>query len=397
MEVKNSNTNHSVLIVDDNPKNLQILGKFLKDEGLNVEFAMDGETALEWIYQKDFDLILLDIMMPGISGYDVCKKIKGIEEKREIPIIFLTAESDSESVVKGFEQGAADYVTKPFNRLELLARVSTQLKIKTSQEKISQYIVELEEKNKLIACSISYAHHIQDSIFNLNSRISQIIPEHFIFFRPKDVISGDFYWFHILEHGLIAAVLDCTGHGVPAAMMSMMGITLLNEIVRVKKVISPDQILNHLRGKIVESLGQNGIVDGITDGMDGSVIYLNLQQKKLQFSNANSSIYLLRDQKLTRMKGDRMPISQYPIMENFTRRELKLESGDMLYLATDGFVDQFGGKEDKKFSQNAFGRLLLEIYSKNTMEQEKILDQVFDDWKGNLDQIDDVTILGIRI
>lgn len=397
MERDNINSDQSILVVDDNPKNLQVLGKFLKDEGLTVEFAIDGENALEWINQMDFDLILLDIMMPGLSGYDVCEIIKKNEKKKDIPIIFLTAQTDTESIVKGFEVGAVDYITKPFNRKELLARVSTQLKVKKSQEEITHYLSELETKNKLITHSIKYAQHIQNTIIHLNSHISKIIPEYFIFFKPRDIVSGDFYWFQITENGLIAAVMDCTGHGVPGAMMSMMGITLLNEIVRNKQVIWPDQILNHLRDKIIESLGQRGIVEEVGDGMDGSVILLGMRNKKLQFSGANSSLYLLRNNEVIRIRGDKMPISFYGIMKDFTMQELLLESGDMLYLFTDGYVDQFGGKKEKKFNYNAFGELLIKIHNKNASEQEKVLTRVFDEWKGDLDQLDDVTVLGIRI
>lgn len=397
MESTIANSDKFILVVDDNPKNLQVLGKFLKDEGLTVEFAIDGENALEWINQLDFDLILLDIMMPGLSGYDVCERIKQNEKKKDTPIIFLTAQTDTESIVKGFEVGAVDYITKPFNRKELLARVSTQLKIKKSQEEITHYLCEIETKNKLITYSIKYAQHIQNTIIHLNSHISKIIPEYFIFFKPRDIVSGDFYWFQITENGLIAAVMDCTGHGVPGAMMSMMGITLLNEIVRNKQVIRPDQILNHLRDKVIESLGQRGIVEEVGDGMDGSVILLDMKNKKLQFSGANSSLYMLRNNEAVRIRGDNMPISYYAIMKDFTKQELLLESDDMLYLFTDGYVDQFGGKKEKKFNYKAFGELFIKIHHKNTSEQEKMLSGVFDEWKGDVDQLDDVTVLGIRI
>ncbi|MBL7111338.1 MAG: SpoIIE family protein phosphatase [Bacteroidales bacterium] len=191
--------------------------------------------------------------------------------------------------------------------------------------------------------------------------------------------------------------MDCTGHGVPGAMMSMIGITLLNEIVRCKQIIRADQILNHLREKIIESLGQKGIIEEVNDGMDGSVILLDIENKSLMFSGANSCLNLVRGNELLRIKGDRMPISYHGIMEDFTRQELSLEPGDMLYLFTDGYVDQFGGKEDKKFNHSAFGELLIEIHNRSSREQEELLSHTFDEWKGDLYQVDDVTVLGIRI
>jgi sigma-B regulation protein RsbU (phosphoserine phosphatase) len=396
MEKTNYNYTQTILIVDDNPKNLQVLGKFLKDEGFKIEFAVNGENALEWVNQQDFDLILLDIMMPGMSGYDVCEKLKKDGNSKDIPVIFLTAQTDTESIVKGFDLGATDYVTKPFNRKELLARVSTQLKIRKAQQEISHYLRELEMNNKLITYSIKYARHIQNTIIQLNSNIKKVIPEHFIFYRPKDIVSGDFYWFDTVKNYLIGAIMDCTGHGVPGAMMSMMGITLLNEIVRVKRIIKPNQVLNHLRDKIIESLGQKGIAEEVRDGMDGSVMLLDLKNKKIEFSGAFSSLYLLRKNELIKIKGDRMPVA-FPKMRDFTNHELSLVKGDMLYFFTDGYIDQFGGPEDKKFNHNLFCELLLKIQGRKVMEQKEMLARVFNEWKGDSDQIDDVTVLGIRI
>jgi sigma-B regulation protein RsbU (phosphoserine phosphatase) len=209
----------SVLIVDDNVKNLQVLGGFLKIEGISVEFALDGTSALRWLEKKKFDLVLLDIMMPGMDGYEVCSIIKKNQDTCEIPVIFITAKTDSESVIKGFETGAVDYVTKPFIQSELLIRVKTQLNFSESKRELLYYLNELEEKNNEIHSSIRYANYIQTAV-NTSDKYMKFLPENFILNLPKDTLSGDFYWICKTNGKLIIAVMDCSGHGIPGALMS---------------------------------------------------------------------------------------------------------------------------------------------------------------------------------
>jgi DNA-binding response OmpR family regulator len=156
-----------ILIVDDNPKNLQIIGSYLVLEGYSVEFATDGETAIDWIESVQFDLILLDINMPVMDGYDVCRIIKKNPRHNKIPVIFITAKTDTDSIIKGFETGAVDYITKPFNHRELLARVKSQIEIKRGRDQITQNLADIESRNKLISESIDYAQKIQSSVFKL--------------------------------------------------------------------------------------------------------------------------------------------------------------------------------------------------------------------------------------
>jgi DNA-binding response OmpR family regulator len=160
----------SVLIVDDNIKNLQILGEFLQKERMIVEFALDGVSALSWLEKQKFDLILLDIMMSGIDGFEVCSQIRKNPAYNEIPIIFITAKTDSESIIRGFETGAVDYITKPFIKRELLIRVKTQINIKKSREQINHYLYEIEERNKNISNSIAYGKYIQNAIISISEK-----------------------------------------------------------------------------------------------------------------------------------------------------------------------------------------------------------------------------------
>ena len=181
----------SVLAVDDNVENLQVLGGFLQNEGLKVEFAIDGLSALSWLGKKKFDLVLLDINMPGMDGYETCSLIKKNPLISETPVIFLTANTDPDSVVKGFEYGAVDYVTKPFVKNELLARVNTQIEIKRSRDQLKLYLNEIEERNRNITASIEYAQNIQKAIINKSKAVNNL-PEHFVLLLPKDIVSGDF-------------------------------------------------------------------------------------------------------------------------------------------------------------------------------------------------------------
>lgn len=245
-----------ILIIDDNPKNLQVLGNYLQLEGYLVEFAMNGESALDWTRRAEFDLILLDIMMPGMDGFEVCKVIKNEPMNQNTPVIFLTAKVDTESIVNGFDLGAVDYVIKPFNQKELIARVKTQIEIKRSRDEIARNLKEIEYKNKLITYSIQYARTIQAAVLKASLNGSDFFPEQFCLYLPKDIVSGDFYWFHRIENKLLAGVFDCMGHGIPGAFMSILGVTLLNETVIMEKITEPHLILTRLREKSLKRWGK---------------------------------------------------------------------------------------------------------------------------------------------
>jgi len=386
----------SVLIVDDNIKNIEVLGKFLQDEGISVEFALDGATALGWLEKKSFDLILLDIMMPGMDGYEVCSGIKKNPLTCEIPVIFLTAKTDPESIVKGFDCGAVDYVTKPFIHKELLARVNSQIQIKKAKDEIQQYLAVIEAKNKDITASITYARNIQKAILNKLQTVKQL-PEHFILFLPKDIVSGDFYWFNRIDNKILVGVFDCTGHGVPGAFMSMLGIALLNETVIREEIVEPHLILHRLREKIIEALGQKGISAEVRDGMDGSMISYDMKNKTLIYSGAFNPMYMIRDNKIIEFRGDRMPLSYHDKISDFSCQEIKIKPNDLIYLFTDGYIDQFGGQKKKKFQRAQFREVLLMNHKNPLAVQKQMLLDTCNNWKSNEEQVDDITVLGLKL
>ncbi|RPH34493.1 MAG: response regulator [Bacteroidales bacterium] len=394
----------TILIVDDNPKNIQTLGVFLQTEGYQVEFAINGESALDWIKRATFDLILLDIMMPGMDGYEVCRIIKSDPKNQKIPIIFLTGKVDTESIISAFDLGAVDYIKKPFNQRELIARVKTQIEIKISREEIARNLRDIEHKNELITGSIQYAQRIQNALLPTEAIFKAYIPDNFILFLPKNIVSGDFYWTQQIEDIIFVAAADCTGHGIPGALMSMLGISLLNEIVMTKRVLETDEILNQMRDKLIGRLNQgNSEGAGIKDGLDIALISINLSQKLLTFSGANNPLIIVRkDTKsgetiLIEHKADKMPISLHLKMKPFNKTTCHIMAKDKIYLFSDGYSDQFGGEENKKFSLNSLRQLFKSLYELPMIEQKQRLNEKFIEWKGNNKQLDDVVIVGLNM
>ena len=257
----------------------------------------------------------------------------------------------------------------------------------------------IESKQKEIKDSISYAKKIQDAIMTSSIYIEDVIPKSFIFFQPKDVVSGDFYWvYKSAKNEIFIAVADCTGHGVPGAFMSMIGNSLLNEIIIEKKVEDPAEVLNSLREQIIKSLKQNDEISETKDGMDMSLCKYNPKTNNVEFAGAyNSLIHVSQDELIT-IKGDNQPVSiHYAKSKSFTKKEIKVKKGDMLYLSSDGFQDQFGGLKDKKYMALRFKSFLKNISINTSQEQLSLLKEEFNSWKGDSEQIDDVCVMGIRI
>jgi sigma-B regulation protein RsbU (phosphoserine phosphatase) len=384
----------SILIVDDTPQNIDILVELLTD--FDNSIAINGKDALEIAFEDLPDLILLDIMMPGMDGYEACKILKADKRTKDIPIIFLTAVTDSQSIVRGFELGAVDFVTKPFNASELLARVTTQLSLKRLRDKNLQYTHEIEKKNKMITDSINYAKRIQTAILPEHEKLKRIFKDFFVMFKPRDIVSGDFYWIRQVDQKTIIITADCTGHGVPGAFMSMFGVAFLNEIVDREKISIPSEILNRLREMIIHSLNQRKETE-IKDGMDMSIITIDESNSKMEYAGANNPVYMIRNKELIVLKSDRMPVSLHIKMEDFKNHEIELYDEDQIYLFSDGIVDQFGGPQNKKFMHKKFKNILLYNAEKSMPQQKYAIKNAYENWKGNCQQLDDIMVIGIKI
>ena len=257
---------------------------------------------------------------------------------------------------------------------------------------------EIEEKNKEITDSIHYASRIQSAILPPSDSLDNTISDFFILYMPRDIVSGDFYWINSDKKKLVTVAADCTGHGVPGAFMSMLGVAFLNEIVRKHDQITADEILNQLRAAIIKSLRQTGKEGENKDGMDIALCIYDLEKMKLQFSGANNPLLLIRNEEMIVYKADKMPIGIHARAdEPFTLYEMDILPGDIFYSFSDGYVDQFGGPEGKKFLSKQFKEYLLEIHKEDLKKQEQLLKNKITDWMSKVWQVDDILVMGIKI
>jgi serine phosphatase RsbU (regulator of sigma subunit) len=256
---------------------------------------------------------------------------------------------------------------------------------------------QIEKQNKEIKYSFDYAKKIQNTVLPRNEVFENLFAEHFIFFKPRDIVSGDFYWISQSDHRIILTAADCTGHGVPGSLMSMLGITMLHEIVNEKNILHSEEVLNQLRLSIARTLKQEGKIGEQKDGIDMALVIYDTKERRLEFSGANNPIYIVRNGEMLEYKGNNMPVAFYEKMSDFTRYTIEMKQGDRIYMFTDGFPDQFGGPQGKKFKYRPFKDLLLEIHERPMEEQQRILSLIFDEWKGDLSQIDDVLVIGLRL
>jgi len=250
-------------------------------------------------------------------------------------------------------------------------------------------------QKKHITDSIMYAKRIQTALIPSLELFSDKL-EHFVFYKPLAIVSGDFYWVSTVENKQIIISADCTGHGVPGAFMSMLGVTMLNEIVNSKGIIMPDQIVENLRQGVIKSLNQVADEDSIKDGMDIAVCTVDFETDTLWFSGANCPLYLVRGGELVHYRGDKMPVAIHYRMQPFTLHKIDLKKNDQFYIFSDGYADQFGGPRQKKFMSRQMKETLVAMKDMAMIKQAEKMDQIFEEWRGDSPQVDDVTLIGVR-
>ena len=325
-----------------------------------------------------------------------------------------------------------------YNQYRIKQRANRLLE-EQNKEIESQRLVATQQRDRIkkqqqdITDSINYGQRIQKALLPPDKQINKTLKDYFIFYRPKDIVSGDFYWIKQKGNKTIIAAVDCTGHGIPGAFMSMLGVAFLNEIVNKMNILKANEILNQLRDNVVTTLHQASFDNELKDGMDISLIIIDEKNKKLQFSGAYNSFYLVReigDQKtsdclfsyrsveesveskkmeiipdirneiscLYEIKADRMPIgSHIKVAESFSNHEIELLKGDTIYIFTDGYTDQFGGTNNKKFTLKRLKDIFIDINEKSMAEQKNDIIENYKKWKGKEEQLDDILIVGIRI
>lgn len=272
-------------------------------------------------------------------------------------------------------------------------------KSKTQNIVIEEQHDKLNESHKEITDSINYAKRIQDALMTSTEYIKKVMPNSFIFFSPKDIVSGDFYWVYKSDNNqLFFTVADCTGHGVPGAFMSMIGTSLLNENIVEKGIQDPAKILDSMREQIIKSLKQKGEIGENKDGMDMALCRYDPNHKTVEYSGAYNPLIHISNDEINSIKANNQPVAFYRgDMKPFTKQTLKVQSGDMIYIFSDGFADQFGGGKGKKYMIGKFKKFLLSISKLPVEEQNSALENEFSNWKSSYEQVDDICVMGVRI
>ena len=266
-------------------------------------------------------------------------------------------------------------------------------RIVDKNKRIERQVEIIAKASREITDSINYSQRIQNAILPSSNKMNQLLPESFILYKPKDILAGDFYWTEKTTNNINFAVGDCTGHGVPGAMMSVICTNALNRALKEFNLTKPGDILDKTRELVIQDLDASE--DNITDGMD--IALCSLSNNKLNYAGANIKLYLIRNDKIIEYKPNKQPIGLYIGKKtSYINHTIELQHGDCFYLITDGYIDQFGGEKLKKFKTPALKRLLIEINKYPMAEQKQKMESTFENWKGNLEQIDDVCVMGIK-
>jgi serine phosphatase RsbU (regulator of sigma subunit) len=299
----------------------------------------------------------------------------------------------------------AFYFRTIVNDLETINIKKNEL-LKLSNEEITAKKIEIEIQHTEIKASISYAKRIQQAILPSAIIIQKSLPQSFVYYQPKDIVAGDFYWMHILPQPngwdvdgdvVLIASADCTGHGVPGAMVSVVCNNALNQSVKEHGITQPSLILDKTRDLVIGAFSDS--IDNVQDGMDIALCSLNIKTNEIQYAGANNPFWLIRNgaDEVEEIKANKQPIGNYENASLFSNHTIQLQKGDCFYIFTDGYADQFGGEKGKKFKYKPFKNLLLSICNESPDKQKELLNNHFEQWRGNLEQIDDVCVIGVKI
>jgi serine phosphatase RsbU (regulator of sigma subunit) len=409
-----SKTLPPILYVDDEEDNLTVFNSAFRRD-YEVHLALSGREGMEILKKHEIHLIITDQRMPEMTGIQFLEKI--IPDYPDCIRMILTGFSDIEAIIQAINTGRVyRYITKPWSKEELKINIDKALEtyhlreqnrklienLKEANQTLEQKVIErtkkIEEQNREITCSIQYASKIQNALLPTAVELKKSLPSYFVLSKPRHIVSGDYYWLARKDDKIIIAVADCTGHGIPGAFMSILGVSFLNEIVNKAVIVRANEILNQLSGQVIKSLHQTGKNDETRDGMEMGLCVIDFGKQKLQYSGAFRPMYLIREGEIKEFKGDSMPIGIYEQEDqSFTNTEILFKKNDIIYLFTDGYVDQLGGASRKTFRSENFKRLLIDIHSLPMNEQKKALEKKYEEWKGEVDQVDDILIAGIKM
>jgi phosphoserine phosphatase RsbU/P len=430
-----SQEKYRILYVDDEVDNL-IIFKAAFRRYYDVHTASSAREGMDILKTHDIQVLITDQRMPEITGVEFLENV--ISDYPETVRMILTGFSDVEAIIQAINKGRVyQYITKPWDTDELKITIDNALEsyrlknenrkliqdLKEVNQRLEDYAMDLEKKveertaeikhqkeiiekkNEDITASINYAKHIQRVVLPEQGKIASSFKDSFILFKPRDIVSGDFYWFQEKqtpegkEKAIITAV-DCTGHGVPGAFMSLIANEILNELVIEKNITEPDRILNELHKSVRKVLKQDQSDN--RDGMDMSLCVIDKENKTVEFAGAKNSLIYVQNQEINTLKGDKFPIGglQHGVERIFSKQDLSYASAPMCcYILSDGYQDQFGGTDNRKFHRQSLKELLFKNHQLPMQAQKKILEDTLDEWmrKGTPDeehQIDDILIIG---
>jgi len=409
-----------------------------------IETADSAEEALiifEDAIKNNYELpiVISDHIMPGMKG-DEFLAIIYKKSKKSLSIL-LTGQADAEAVGRAVNNAKLyRYISKPWDEADLVLTIKEALKsykqdstIEEQKIELEKYVIKLKDYNETleqkvldrtielenkkneiqiqhdllvkqkrdITDSLNYASLIQQALLQSDNVLKLNFKDHFILFKPRDIVSGDFYWFRQIDNLIYIVAADCTGHGVPGAFMSILGISLLNEIITKCHQMKANEILNELRQRVINSLNQKGQKAQTHDGMDIAFCIFDSEKKIIQFAGANNPFYLIRQIEdrfeLFETKADKMPIGIHPKDHiSFSNFEIQLQENDSIYIFSDGYVSQFGGEKCEKIKMKPFQELLSKIHNLPMNQQKHKLDYFLSDWQGLNEQIDDILVVGIK-
>ena len=369
-------------------------------EQLAILYEKKGNFKLAFEYYQSFTTMKDSLIQADTRNqiYDLQVQYETINKEKENELL-RKDQMIAESKLKQSRRAIITFIAVFIIFVGMIIQLIRQNGLrKKANEELAKKNSLITEQKKEITDSIQYASRIQNAVLPPEEFVSAFLPEQFILFKPRDIVSGDFYWMAEKQDRIITMVADCTGHGVPGAFMSMLGVAFLNEIVSKNDSITADQILNELRTHVINSLHQTGREGESQDGMDVSLFIIDKKNDKLEFSGANNNLIIIRNSTVYELKGDKMPIGIHNRANvAFTAKQFDLQKGDMLYAFSDGYPDQFGGPQSKKFMIRNFKRLLFSVHNKDLKTQKSILDSTLNDWMSNTNQIDDIIVMGIRI
>ena len=383
-----------ILLVEDSDTDADLLIRFLKKESIDFNHSRVWERAafMTELTNIDYDLIIADHNLPQFSGMEAFRIVKN--RNKDIPFILVTGTVSEKILTEYAKEGIDDYILK-----ENLLRLPSAIENAVNKRKIEQLHKKLEIAYKDINDSINYAKKIQNAMLPDTAMFSEIFPESFGLFKPKDTLSGDFYWLKKEENAFFIAAADCTGHGIPGALMSMVGIEKLNHAVDESE--EPSEILKQLNKSIEIALCQSTLHEHSQNGMDIALCSFNKENGILKFAGANRPLWIIREgnTEVEEIKGTKKAIGGLTtgLGLNFDNHEIQLKRGDTFYIFTDGFADQFGGEQNKKLTSKRFKQILLDIHHQPMHQQEKTLSNFIEEWKAGTEQVDDILVIGVRL